>query len=138
MGNLKNEINNWNPDFLHSITVLACVLENMELSEISINYVLLKIATVRLMLRSLCWGHCITERYSSLKCPFVCVADGKYHASEEAAAAQEDHSQTSDRKRNRSGSKKVSEKVESAAGKKVDILLPLTILMSVLLLTIST
>ncbi|GFS60215.1 hypothetical protein TNIN_143451, partial [Trichonephila inaurata madagascariensis] len=31
---------------------------------------------------------------------------GKYRASEEAAAAHEDHSQTSNRKRNRSGAEK--------------------------------
>ncbi|XP_055928972.1 lachesin-like isoform X2 [Argiope bruennichi] len=65
------------------------------------------------------------------------VTDGKYRASEEAAAAHEDHSQTSNRKRNRSGSEKVSEKSASGGFKTKDIFQVLILVLAVLL-TIST
>ncbi|KAF8793728.1 Kazal-type serine protease inhibitor like protein [Argiope bruennichi] len=69
--------------------------------------------------------------------PFPLFEHGKYRASEEAAAAHEDHSQTSNRKRNRSGSEKVSEKSASGGFKTKDIFQVLILVLAVLL-TIST
>ncbi|GFQ97338.1 hypothetical protein TNCT_402031 [Trichonephila clavata] len=60
--------------------------------------------------------------------------DGKYRASEEAAAAHEDHSQTSNRKRNRSGAEKASETSAGGEHKNVNFTMILFATLAALLI----